>query len=119
LLAAARELSRSEPLLTISSIILSIACVLFFVISVSAGAYKILRDAWETNIANRLMTSILVIFPFYVFGMSQVVNAMQSRHRAPIEFALSILFFYGIFALKGQREHERDRQQKSTTAHTV
>jgi len=119
LFSAAGELSRSEPLLTISSIVLSIACVLFFVISMSVGAYKILRDAWETNMAYRLMTSMLVIFPFYVFGLSQVVNAMQSRHRAPAEFALSILFFYGIFALKSQREHVHDRQQKSIETHTV
>lgn len=94
-----RELFDEEPALMTISFVLAAFCVLFFSVSMTFGAYGALRDAWSRKTDYRVATLMLVAFPFYVFGASQVVTAMQSRHRAPAEFALSILFVFGLMVL--------------------
>ena len=44
----------------------------------------------------RLYTVILLVFPLYLFGVSQFVDEMQSRHRAPAEFAIAIFAAIGL-----------------------
>lgn len=48
----------------------------------------------------RITIFVVITAPFYIFATSQVVNAMQSRHRAPAEFAVLILAAFGLRAIR-------------------
>jgi hypothetical protein len=50
-----------------------------------------------------MLALAVFLFPLYVFAVSQAVDAMQSRHRAPAEFAICIFAALGIFALRNFR----------------
>lgn len=52
---------------------------------------------------------MLVIFVLYVFATATVVDAAQSRHRAPAEFALCILAVTGFWALRTRKTRARER----------
>lgn len=49
----------------------------------------------------RITLGLIALFPPYVFLTSQIVTAMQSRHRAPAEFAICLLAVIGLRHLKG------------------
>jgi len=55
------------------------------------GIYRLVRQWRQLKRPARSMWVIVAIFPVYVFMVSQVVDAMQSRHRAPAEFVLCVL----------------------------
>lgn len=79
------------PLLIAVNVCAAVACLSFMVLTVIGGGLMISRLPWVC--VNQKVTRLLILtFPFYVFLASQVVNAMQSRHRAPAEFALCVLF---------------------------
>jgi 4-amino-4-deoxy-L-arabinose transferase-like glycosyltransferase len=85
------------PVLLIVSIFGSL---LFFILLV----YSIVGGIRLVHIANRGADAAgkrsyvwsMIIFIIYIFSVSLVVNAMQSRHRAPFEFILCIFAAVGI-----------------------
>lgn len=54
------------------------------------------------RIEDKFILLCLALFPLYVFAVSQVVDSMQSRHRAPAEFALCILAVLGWSLLRAR-----------------
>lgn len=62
------------------------------------GAIFVLKElrARTLEIPEKITVTLLVAFPIYIFVFSTVVNAMQSRQRAPAEFALAILAAYAL-----------------------
>jgi hypothetical protein len=52
---------------------------------------------------NARQRRLLVLFVLYVVATAQVVDAAQSRHRAPAEFALCLLAVAGWAALRSKR----------------
>ena len=50
---------------------------------------------------------LLALFVLYVFATAQAVDAAQSRHRAPAEFALCVLAVAGWAALRRRRRDGR------------
>ncbi len=54
------------------------------------GMLHIMRRFNRLVLGEQGLYLLLFLFPFYTFLASQVVDAMQSRHRAPAEFALCI-----------------------------
>ncbi len=73
------DLVRKQPGLVLYS---GLSSVLFAVL-VALAAY----GAW----AMRRQTLVLAAFVLYVIATAQSVDAAQSRHRAPAEFALCLL----------------------------
>ncbi len=63
---------------------------------------------WRALRKPRVMTGLLLaVLIIYVFWFSQVINAMQSRHRAPAEFALVLLAVVGWGAWRARRSRRR------------
>jgi hypothetical protein len=60
-----------------------------------------LVGAWAFVRSGRWM---LVVFVVYVFATATAVDAAQSRHRAPAEFALCLLAVAGFWALQRRRD---------------
>jgi hypothetical protein len=59
------------------------------------GAARLLRQASRLPREQILTVLLLTLLPVYVFGVSQIIDVPQSRHRAPAEFALVVLGAYG------------------------
>jgi 4-amino-4-deoxy-L-arabinose transferase-like glycosyltransferase len=79
--------------LVISAIgaVFMVAWLLFAVL----GGARLLRQASRLPREQLLTVLLLTLLPIYVFGVSQVIDVPQSRHRAPAEFALVVLGTYG------------------------
>jgi len=68
------------------------------------GALHTVRRFDTIPLGERTFHILLMLFPVYLFFASHAVNAMQSRHRAPAEFALCIfvaLAIHGWIKRKG------------------
>lgn len=90
----ARTLSKTlGPVFFIS--VAGAALMLCLVVFAAIGTLPFLaqwRDVRTPRVAAGLLLATLVI---YTFWFSQVINAVQSRHRAPAEFALVLLAVVG------------------------
>jgi hypothetical protein len=63
-----------------------------------AGAWCWARDAYGARTADdagKALRLLMIGFVAYIFITAQVVDAAQSRHRAPAEFALCVLAVAG------------------------
>lgn len=67
-------------------ILLALACT---------GAVRLVLLYPMQDPQQRLVTGVLIALPLYIFIFSQLVNAAQSRHRAPAEAALVVLAVCG------------------------
>jgi 4-amino-4-deoxy-L-arabinose transferase-like glycosyltransferase len=83
-------LSRS-PLLILVNAAATVACLAFMGMAL-VGAALLISQLHKVNTGERVVRLLILAFPLYIFFASQVVSAMQSRHRAPAEFALCLLF---------------------------
>ena len=63
-----------------------------------------LLGAWSGRHDREIL--LLAGFALYIFVTAQAVDAAQSRHRAPAEFALAILAVAGALQL-GKKRHGR------------
>ena len=59
------------------------------------GAWDLLRQMRRANIPQQFTASMIMALPVYILLFTQVVDAMQSRHRAPAEAALILLAMWG------------------------
>lgn len=95
--AALSALLRAQPGLVLSSALAAVVFAGFLALAVlGAAALRRSREAL-----------LLSLFVLYVFATAQAVDAAQSRHRAPAEFALCVLAVAGWAALQRRRRHGR------------
>lgn len=98
--ATMQSLLVRAPILIISSAAGAAAILMLWLLYL-LGVYRIASSANdEDGRGVKLLAWLLVLFPLYVFAISQAVDAMQSRHRAPAEFALCAIAAIGLKSLK-------------------
>jgi 4-amino-4-deoxy-L-arabinose transferase-like glycosyltransferase len=95
-----------HPLLIIINVSAAILCLALMSMSLFGGAL-LASQLPRVDSGGKLIRLLILAFPFYVFSASQVVSAMQSRHRAPAEFALCLLFAVAARYLVTLRYQER------------
>jgi len=100
--AAALQLYAEQPGLVLVS---GLAAVFFlaFMFLALAGAWGWAREAYAPRPPNdprRALRLLMIGFVAYIFLTAQVVDAAQSRHRAPAEFALCVLAVAGYLRLR-------------------
>jgi 4-amino-4-deoxy-L-arabinose transferase-like glycosyltransferase len=71
-------------------------------------AFKYFRGEGSAN--RRCMEAFLCLFPWYILLASMSSQRLQSRHRAPAEFAICLLFSIGICHLYGAWQRARARK---------
>jgi AMP-binding enzyme/Dolichyl-phosphate-mannose-protein mannosyltransferase len=86
-----------HPALILTSLTGTILTVLFWIFA-EVGTLCVLSNNAYT-LQQRAFIAMLGAFPFYIVGVSLVGAEMQSRHRAPAEFALCVLAVLGWTAL--------------------
>jgi hypothetical protein len=107
-LATFAELLRAQPGLVLISAGSAALFVAFVALAVAGVLY---RTAAQSATARRLRW-LLGAFVLYTIVTAQAVDAAQSRHRAPAEFALSLLAVAGWAALRARRQlHKGSRQR--------
>jgi hypothetical protein len=96
--ATLRDMSRRDPGLVL---VAAGGAALFagLMLLAFAGALAWLGEKGAAAPVRRLRIMI-VLFPLYVVATAQAVDAAQSRHRAPAEFALCLLAVAGLPALR-------------------
>lgn len=96
LLAAIRSVATTSPYVVVSELV-GAAFFSLFSLSVSIGLIATLRSALvDRHFGGRAIgLAMLSVTVLYIFASAQVVDAAQSRHRYPAEFAMSILAVLG------------------------
>jgi len=94
------------PLLMTVNVGAAILCLAFTSMALFGGGL-VASQLPRVNSGGKVIRLLILAFPFYVFFASQVVSAMQSRHRAPAEFALCLLFAVAAHYLVTLRFQER------------
>jgi 4-amino-4-deoxy-L-arabinose transferase-like glycosyltransferase len=98
----------------------SVAGALFAALVVVAiyGAVVLAGQYWRErySIYRFCMYSLLVAFPCYIFLASLSSQRLQSRHRAPAEFAIAILFGIGAFHLVRRLQRMRVARKEQSAA---
>jgi len=98
-LATLTGLLGAQPGLVLSSALASVLFTLLMALAVYGAAVSLPRREWL----------LLALFVLYVAATAQVVDAAQSRHRAPAEFALCLLAVAGWRALQTRKEKRHVR----------
>jgi hypothetical protein len=88
--ATLRYLWQSHGAILAVSIVSSVVTILWIGLAV-IGSWCLLSNSSKLNIVQRFTAMLLVSLPLYILVFTQIVNAMQSRHRAPAEAALVLL----------------------------
>ncbi|MFO7305921.1 MAG: glycosyltransferase family 39 protein [Gammaproteobacteria bacterium] len=96
-LATVRYLSNTLGVVFIVSIVGAILMAGLLLLTLF-GAVHLFRHRRKLTLPQRLTSTLLVLLIPYVFVFSQVIDAMQSRHRAPAEFAIVLLATVGASA---------------------
>ena len=96
-LATFTDMVRTQPGLISTSAAASLAFVAFMALAL-AGVFALRRNREAL---------LLAAFVVYIFATAQAVDAAQSRHRAPAEFALCVLAVAGWASLVRRRAHGR------------
>ena len=98
-LATLAGLLGAQPGLVLSSALASVLFTLLMALAAYGAVVSLARREWL----------LLTLFVLYVAATAQVVDAAQSRHRAPAEFALCLLAVAGWRALQSRKEKRRVR----------
>lgn len=98
-LAVAMEILREEPGLILVSGGTAALFIAFMALA-ALGAWDWLRRRSSADAQTRRQRWLLLAFVVYVFATAQAVDAAQSRHRAPAEFALTLLAVAGWLRLR-------------------
>lgn len=102
-------LYRTSPVLVTLTAVSAALFALLVALAV-LGAFGALRQTQPTEL--RRLRWVLVAFVLYVVATAQVVDAVQSRHRAPAEFALCLLAVAG-WSLLARIKERRDTRGKA------
>jgi 4-amino-4-deoxy-L-arabinose transferase-like glycosyltransferase len=92
--AVATDLIGKHPFVAITSLLGVAIFTLVFVAAIVGAWHLVVMRKSSPSFPHNLA---LVVFPLYVFVVSLPVDMMQSRHRAPAEFAICILASIGIW----------------------
>jgi hypothetical protein len=95
--AAMMQMLSKQPGLILVSALAALFFAAFMVLAL-AGAWAWLREASDEkpqDAAGRRLRLLIIGFVVYIFLTAQAVDAAQSRHRAPAEFALCLLVVAG------------------------
>jgi hypothetical protein len=92
--AVLRYFMERNAAVAISSAIGAVGILALWVLA-CIGAFAIYRANLEKTRYVACVT--LIAFPLYIFSVCQFVDLMQSRHRAPAEFALCLLAMAGLY----------------------
>lgn len=105
LLAGLRSVYDRWPVTLVSSLV-GVAFQLPLMMLAAYGMWLVVRRirSREWLAGKRVMGLALILFPLYIFAVSTAVDAMQSRHRAPAEFALFILAALSLAAIGSGRK---------------
>jgi hypothetical protein len=106
-LATFGELLRAQPGL----VLISAGSAALFVAFVALAVAGILCAGAAQSAAARRRRWLLAAFVLYTIATAQAVDAAQSRHRAPAEFALSLLAVAGWTALRARRALQKKNRQ--------
>ena len=98
-LATLAGLLGAQPGLVLSSALASVLFTLLMALAVYGAVLSLGRREWL----------LLTLFVLYVAATAQVVDAAQSRHRAPAEFALCLLAVAGWRALQSRKDKRHVR----------
>lgn len=93
-----RVMLGEHPVLILASLIGSLLAVALWLVA-GLGALYSLKDTAYT-LQQRTFIAMLGVFPLYVLAVSLWTGGLQTRHRAPAEFALSILAVLGWMELR-------------------
>ncbi len=107
LLKTVVTLIKKYPMLILTT---AAAAAIFIALMLLAilGMLHIMRRYNRLVLGEQVLYLLLFLFPFYTFFVSQVVDAMQSRHRAPAEFALCIFAAIAVYQWSKQRKERKD-----------
>lgn len=94
------------------------ALMLAFSLATLYGALALWRDRFRLDSGQRLVAAMLASLPLYVLVFSQLVDALQSRHRAPAEAAMVLVSAYGV-AHWARRRAERRAGRAAASAMAV
>ena len=83
------------------------ALMFAFSLATLYGALALWRDRFRLDSGQRLVAAMLACLPLYVLVFSQLVDALQSRHRAPAEAAMVLVSAYGIAHAVRRRAQQR------------
>lgn len=86
---------RTQGAVLLVSMAGSVLMLVFSALS-AYGMLALWRDRLRLDTGQRLVAAVLATLPLYVLVMSQLVDALQSRHRAPAEAAMVLLAGYGM-----------------------
>ena len=98
------------PVLLVS--LVGAAVMVALVVLAVIGAAQFLRRWREVRTPEVLTGLLLTMVVIYTFAFSQVLNAMQSRQRAPAEFALVLLAVTGLCAWRERRTFSMSRSNQ-------
>jgi hypothetical protein len=82
------------PVVIVSAV--GVVVMIGWLLLAAIGSVQLALSTKTLSPEQRLTALLAVLLPLYVFGISQVADAMQSRLRAPSEFALVVLAAYGL-----------------------
>ena len=105
-IAALKFVLARAPLITIITLTGSVIYALFFMFALKGAVHIWIRKKLLRTEQNVLLI-LIGLFPIYVFTVSQIVDAMQSRHRSPAEFAICIFAAFGIFSLSRLKRFQK------------
>lgn len=89
------------------------AAILGLFVLALIGALHFLRRLGEIRAPGVMLGVLLIALVGYVFLFAQVLNAMQSRQRAPAEFAIVLLAAVGLGILRSRSTNRREIARRS------
>lgn len=92
-IAALRYLWQTQGEVLVISLVGAVLMVSMAVLAI-VGGWSLISSRQVTG-SERHITWLLISLPLYILVFSQLVNAMQSRHRAPAEAAIVLLAVVG------------------------
>jgi hypothetical protein len=100
-IAALRYLLRIQGLTLLISLAGSLVMILLMGLAIS-GAWHLLSEYSGQLLSQRFTAMLLICLPLYILIFSQVIEFVQSRHRAPAEAALVLLAVLGGERMSGR-----------------
>jgi hypothetical protein len=99
-IAAVRYLWQSQGQVLVISLLGSALMLTMAALAIVGGGS--LATSGGVRGDERYLAGLLIALPLYILVFSQLVNAMQSRHRAPAEAAIVLLAIYGAVYVAGR-----------------
>lgn len=103
IVATTQYLWQTQGMVLMISVIGAGLMALFSLLSLF-GLYSVYASRASFSVEQRVAAGLIAALPVYILVFSQLVDAMQSRHRAPAEAAMVLLAAYGLSRLRANRK---------------